>query len=138
MRTKLFVLLMVCVLSAVALLGAACSGSGSGSAASAPTAEGQGTVSGPNSPGAPGAIVPNFLMTFQGVGYRLTQVLQADQVDGSAFTAIGQASQMDAPGDPTVYTRQGDENSVYTFFKGTGEAADGPQDSWYRWERAQQ
>ena len=138
MRTKLFVLLMVSVLSGMALLGAACSGSGSGSTASAPTAEGQGTVSGPNSPGAPGAIVPNFLMTFQGVGYRLTQVLQADQVDGSAFTAIGQASQMDAPGDPTVYTRQGDENSVYTFFKGTGEAADGPQDSWYRWERAQQ
>jgi hypothetical protein len=133
MRAKLFVLLMVCVLSAVALLGAACSGGSSGSASSPPTAEGQGTVSGPNSPG---GLVPNFLMTFQGTQYRLVQVLQADQTDDSAFTQVGQASQSDAPGDPTVYTRQGDDGAVYTFLAGTGSGADAQPGIWYRWEPA--
>ena len=76
-------------------------------------------------------------MTFEGNQYRLVQVLQADQTDGSAFTEVGQASQSDAEGDRTVYTRQGDDSSVYTFFEGTGSGEDAPPDSWYRWERQQ-
>ena len=133
MRAKLSFLFVVSALSAAALLGVACSGGSSGSASTPPATEGQGTVSGPNTVG---GIVPNFLMTFQGNQYRLSQVLQADQVDASAFTVIGQASQSDAGGDLTVYTRQGDDSSVYTFVKGTG-GADGPQDAWFRWERQQ-
>jgi len=134
MRAKLFVLLMLSVLSAAALLGAACSSDNNNSASDQPAAEGQGTVTGPNSPG---GLVPNFLMTFQGTQYRLVQVLQADQTDGSAFTQVGQASQSDAPGDPTVYTRQGDDGAVYTFLAGTGSGADAQPGIWYRWEPAQ-
>jgi hypothetical protein len=134
MRTKVFVLLMLSVLSAAALLGAGCSGGHNDAASGQPAAEGQGTVSGPNSPG---AIVPNFLMTFEGNQYRLVQVLQADQTDGSAFTPVGQASQSDAGGDLTVYTRQGDDSSVYTHFKGTSGGEDAAPESWYRWERTE-
>ena len=134
MRAKLFVLLMLSVLSAAALLGAACSSDKNDSASGQPAAEGQGTVSGPNSPG---GLVPNFLMTFQGTQYRLVQVLQADQSDGSAFTQVGQASQSDAPGDPTVYTRPGDDGAVYTFLAGTGSGEDAQPGLWYRWEPAQ-
>ena len=133
MRAKLFVLLMLSVFSAAALLGAACSGGNSGFASGQPAAEGQGTVSGPNSVG---AIVPNSLMTFQGNQYRLVQVLQADQIDGSAFTEVGQASQSDAEGDRTVYTLQGDDSAVYTFLAGTGSGEDALPGLWYRWERA--
>jgi len=131
MRTKVFVLLTLSVLSVAALLGAGCSGGDNKATSGQPATEGQGTVSGPNSPG---AIVPNFLMTFEGNQYRLVQVLQADQTDGSAFTPVGQASQSDAPGDTTVYTRQGDDGAVYTFLAGTGSGADAQPGVWYRWE----
>ena len=73
-------------------------------------------------------------MTFEGNQYRLVQVLQADQTDGSAFTQVGQASQSDAEGDRTVYTRQGDDSAVYTFLAGTGSGEDARPDLWYRWE----
>jgi hypothetical protein len=73
-------------------------------------------------------------MTFDGSQYRLVQVLQADQVDSSAFTQVGQASQSDAPGDRTVYTRQGDDGAVYTFLAGTGSGQDATPGLWYRWE----
>ncbi len=132
MRTKLFIPVVVAILSAAALLGAACSDDGGDSGGSQPTTEGQGSVSGPTSAG---AIVPNMLLTFEGVQYRLVQILQADLIDGSGFTQAGQASQLDVDGDPTVYTRGGDDGAVYTFFPATGSGEEALPGSWYRWER---
>jgi hypothetical protein len=134
MRAKPIVLLMLLVLSAAALLGAACSDDDDDSAEGQPTTEAPGTVSGPNSSG---AIVPNTFLTFEGAQYRLAEILQSDLIDDSGFTEAGEASESDVEGDPTVYTREGDDSSAYTFFAGAGEGEDALLDSWYRWEPAE-
>ena len=130
MRAKPIFLLMLSVFSAAALLGAACSDDDGDAANGRPAAEDQGTVSGP---GLAGAIVPNTFLTFEGAQYRLVEILQADLIDDSGFSEAGEASESDVEGDPTVYTREGDDGSVYTFFASTGAGEDALPDSWYRW-----
>jgi hypothetical protein len=130
MRAKLIALLTVSVFAVAALAGAACSDDDGDSGNGGPTTEDQGTVSGPSSSG---AIVPNTFLTFEGDQYRLTEILQADLIDDSGFTEAGEASESDVEGDTTVYTRESDDSSVYTFFEGTGEGEDALPDSWYRW-----
>ena len=129
MRAKLIGLLMVSVFAVAALAGAACSDDDGDSA----NGQDQGTVSGPSSTG---AIVPNTFLTFEGDQYRLVEILQANLIDDSGFTEAGEASDLDVEGDMTVYTRAGDDGSVYTLFQGTGEGEDALPDSWYRWEPA--
>jgi len=134
MRANLFVLLMLSVFSVAALLGAACSDDDGDAANGQPAAENQGTVSGPTSAG---AIVPNTFLTFESDQYRLVEILQADLIDDSWFTEAGEASESDVEGDPTLYTRQGDDGAVYTFLAGAGSGEDALPDIWYRWEPAE-
>lgn len=83
-----------------------------------------------------GAIVPDTFLTYDGEQYELKEILQADLVDESEFTEAGEASEINVDGDPTVYTREGDDLSVCTFFEGTGSGEAATPDSWYRWDAA--
>lgn len=129
MRKRLLVLGMLSVLSVAALLGAACSDDDSDSNSAEPAAEDPGPVTVPGS--SMGMVVEAFL-TFEGAQYRLEDIFQADLID-SAFAELGEASQFELDGDPTIYRREGDEGAVYTFWEGSGEGEEASLDSWYRW-----
>lgn len=81
-----------------------------------------------------GAIVPNTFLTYDGAQYRLADILQADLEDESEFAEAGEATAADVDGDLTVYSREGDDSSVFTFFEGSGEGESATPDNWYRWE----
>jgi hypothetical protein len=133
MRTKLFIPVVVAILSVAALMGAACSDDDGDSDSAQPAAEGQEAVSGPGSDSTSAIVIETFL-TFEGSQYRLEDIFQADLID-SEFNEAGEASEFELDGDSTVYIREGDEDAVYTFWEGAGEGEEAFLDSWYRWER---
>ena len=90
---------------------------------------------GANSAGdARGAIVPDTFLTYDGQQYELKEILQSNLLDETEFTEVGEASEIDVDGDPTVYTRTDETASVYTFFEGNGSGDRAIPDNWYKWE----
>lgn len=83
------------------------------------------------------SVAPNTFLTFEGRRYRLLDLEQADLIDESAFSAIGEASEADIDQDDlTVYRRDGDNEAVYTL--SASQAVDGAEGEgvpalWYRW-----
>ncbi len=130
MRTRLLGLGLLAIVIGVAVFALAC---GSDDDA-APAGDQQSSGDESNSVGdLAGAIVPDTFLTYDGQQYELKEILQADMVDQSEFTEAGEASEIDVDGDPTVYTREGDDGSVYTFFEGAGSGEAATPDNWYRW-----
>ncbi len=130
MRAK-FLSLAVIGLLAIGLTAAmACGDDDDGGGSDNPSPADQGIVSGPGA----GAIVPNTFLTYNGAQYRLSDILQADLEDSSTFSEIGEAAEADVDGDLTVFTREGDSDSVYTFWKSSGSGDTATPDSWYHWE----
>lgn len=134
MRVKFFGLLALVSVLALGVAFAACGddddGSSGDDAASADDAD---TSAGDSA----GAIVPDTFLTYDGAQYELAEILQADLEDESEFAEAGEATEIDVDGDLTVFNREGDDASVYTFFEGTGEGESATADSWYRWEAAE-
>lgn len=131
MRIKILGFAAIASVLAISLIAAAC---GNGDDA-APSNGNQTAGDGANSVGdALGAIVPGTFLTYNGQQYELKGILQADLVDGSEFAQAGEASAMDVDGDAAVYTRAGDNTSVYTFFAGSGSGEQAIPDNWYKWE----
>ncbi|MEX0684060.1 MAG: hypothetical protein WD904_10900 [Dehalococcoidia bacterium] len=125
--------LAVIALLAIGMTGAAaCGDDDDDGATQQPTAEDQDSVAGPGA----GAIVPNTFLTHEGAQYRLSDILQADLEDESQFSEVGEATEADVDGDLTVFTKDGDAESVYTFWQGSGSGDTATPDSWYRWEPA--
>ncbi len=87
-----------------------------------------------------GFVAPNVFMTFEGQRYQLRDVLQADLISDD-FTEVGAASEadIDFDGELTVYRRQGDDSTVYTYSPAVdiaGEEGDVPA-LWEKWEPAE-
>lgn len=138
MRTRIFGLTGIAILTAVAAIGFACGGSESPPAASGTPATSTPIATQPDHPShdSSGAIVPNTFLTYGGKRYRLADMIQANLTDGSAFSAVGKASQADIDGDRTVFNRSADPISVYTFWRGSGSGEAAIPDMWYKWEPA--
>lgn len=132
MRRVMFGLVLVSLLSLGVVLGAACGDDDDEIEGDQSTAESQNENTGPDSAG---AIVPNTFLTYEGGQYRLSDILQADLEDESQFSEVGEATaaDVDAP-DLTVFSKEGDADSVYTFWAGSGSGDTATPDSWYRWE----
>lgn len=83
-----------------------------------------------------GSILADTFLSYEGRQYQLTEILQADLIEGgdAGFSEVGEATEADVDGDLTVYTREGDSINVYTFWAGSGEGEAATLDSWYRWE----
>ena len=135
-----WLIVFLAAIAALALLAAACGG------ASTPAAT-DGDDSGPaatdDSTGGPelsGFVAPNVFMTFEGQRYQLRDVLQADLISDD-FTEVGAAleADIDFDGELTVYRRQGDDSTVYTYSPAVdiaGEEGDVPA-LWEKWEPAE-
>ncbi len=80
--------------------------------------------------------VPNTMLTFDGARYRLSDIQQADLIDGGEFERIGAATDadIDYEGELAVYSRAGDDGAVWTRMEAREGAVDeGTPALWYRW-----
>jgi len=134
MRAKVLALLAISILALVSAIGFACGDSDDGGTGGDAAPDDQTGGTGDDSLG---AIVPNTFLTYEGDRYRLAEIIQADLADETEFSEVIEGSEADLDGDLTVYTRDGDSASVYTFWEGSGSGDEAVPDSWYKWDPAE-
>lgn len=130
MRARILGLATITAVVAVSMLGLACGDDDDADT----TAGGQTSDEATGAQNVAGAIVPDTFLTYDDQQFELKEILQANLFEESEFTEAGEASAIDVDGDPTVYRREGDGASVYTFFEASGSGEEAIPANWYRWE----